>query len=165
MTSSPLAHAPTTGDPLGPPGARLDAARRMFYERPAEALSVAAACHESARARGDSTTSARARALQTAVSLHRGDLHGALELVIEAERHGELTDDPVAHAEVAAVRSQVSFFAGSSVQALQHAERAVAQGTPPGGSGPASTCGGRRAWCSATSRSTTSSSGSASCSR
>jgi diguanylate cyclase (GGDEF)-like protein len=126
MTPPTLTQPGATVDPLDSAAARLDAARRMFYERPAGALSVAAACHESARARGEETTSARARALQTAVSLHRGDLHGALELVIEAERHGELTDDPVAHAEVAAVHSQVSFFAGSSVEALQHAERAIA---------------------------------------
>ncbi len=122
----PLAHTETTEDPLESAGTRLDAARQMFYERPAEALSVAAASHESARARGDALTSARARALQTAVSLHRGDVHGALELVIDAERHAELTDDPTARAEVAAVRAQVSFFAGSSIEALRHAERAVA---------------------------------------
>lgn len=122
----------TTGGPLESAGAQLDAARRMFYERPAEALAIAAACHESARARGDALTSARARALQTAVSLHRGDVHGALELVIEAERHVELTDDPAAHAEVAAVRAQVSFFAGSSVEALRHAERAVAHADASG---------------------------------
>jgi diguanylate cyclase (GGDEF)-like protein len=128
MTPS-LAQTGPTGDPLDPldaAGARLAQARRTFYERPAEALTVAAACHESARARGDARMSARARALQTAISLHRGDLHGALELVIEAERHGELTDDPTARAEVAAVRSQVSFFAGSAAEALYHAERAVA---------------------------------------
>ncbi|HLI60926.1 MAG TPA: diguanylate cyclase [Solirubrobacteraceae bacterium] len=132
MTPSPLAHADAIGDPLGSDAVRLDAARRMFYERPASALSVAAACHESARAAGDAALSARARALQTAISLHRGDVHGALELVIEAERHAAETDDPVAHAEVAAVRSQVSFFAGSSVEALQHAERAVAHADAAG---------------------------------
>jgi diguanylate cyclase (GGDEF)-like protein len=128
----PLAHTETIDDPLGSAGARLDAARKAFYERPAEALAAAAACHESARAHGDALTSARARALQAAVSLHRGDLHGALELVIEAERHAELTDDPIAHAEVAAVRGQVSFFAGSSVEALRHAERAVAHADQSG---------------------------------
>jgi diguanylate cyclase (GGDEF)-like protein len=128
----PMAHTETTGDPLGSAGARLDAARKAFYERPAEALSAAAACHEYARAHGDALTSARARALQAAISLHRGDLHGALELVIEAERHAELTDDPIAHAEVAAVRGQVSFFAGSSVEALRHAERAVAHADQSG---------------------------------
>lgn len=127
-----MAHTGATVDSLAPAAARLDAARRMFYERPAEALSVAAACHEAARARGDATTSARARALQAAVSLHRGDLHGALELVIEAERHAELTADPVGQSEVAAVRSQVSFFAGSSVEALQHAERAIAHADASG---------------------------------
>ncbi|HTU29112.1 MAG TPA: diguanylate cyclase [Solirubrobacteraceae bacterium] len=128
----PLAHTATTGDPLESARARLDAARRIFYERPAEALSAAAACHESARARGDAATSARARAVQAAVSMHRGDLHGALELVIDAERHGELADDPIARGEVGAVRSQVSYFAGSSVEALRHAERAVASADESG---------------------------------
>src|SRR5579875_1536480 len=125
MTLPPLAHAGTTGDPFQSARARLALPRRPFYQRPAEALATAAACHESARARGDAVTSARARALQAAVSLHRGDLHGALELVMEAERHAESTDDPTALAEVAAVRGQVSFFAGSSVKALAHAEEAI----------------------------------------
>src|SRR5579875_3006296 len=130
--TSPLAHTETAGDSSESVGARLDAARRIFYERPAHALSEAAACYEIARARGDAPISARARALQTAVSLHRGDLHGGLQLAIDAERHAELTDDPITHAEVAAVRSQVSWFAGSSVEALRHAERAVAHADASG---------------------------------
>jgi hypothetical protein len=63
------------------------------------------------------------RALQTAVSVHRAAR--ALELVIDAERHLDETADPVARAEVAAVRSQVSFFAGSAVEALRHADLAI----------------------------------------
>lgn len=104
----------------------LDQARRAYYEKPADALAVAARCYEIARSLPDAALCARARALQGAVSLHRGNLRSALDLVVEAERHAEDGDDLVARVEVAALKSQVSFFTGSNAEALSHAERSIA---------------------------------------
>jgi diguanylate cyclase (GGDEF)-like protein len=59
------------------------------------------------------------------VSLHRGDLRGALGRAMEAERHADATADAATHAEVAALRAQLSFFTGSYTEALHQAERAV----------------------------------------
>ncbi|HEY2320664.1 MAG TPA: diguanylate cyclase [Solirubrobacteraceae bacterium] len=106
--------------------AALVRARRAYYEEPADALALAIRCHETARSLADDGLCARARALQGAVSLHRGDLRSALDLVVEAERHAQRGGDPAARAEVAALRSQVSFFTGSYAEALSHAELAVA---------------------------------------
>jgi diguanylate cyclase (GGDEF)-like protein len=103
----------------------LVCARRAYYEEPANALAVASRCYEIARSLPDMALCARARALQGAVSLHRGDLRSALDLVVDAERHAESSDDLVARVEVAALKSQVSFFTGSYAEALSHAERSV----------------------------------------
>ncbi len=103
----------------------LNQARRSYYEEPADALAVAIRCSEIARALSDAALCARARALQGAVSLHRGDLRSALDLVVDAERDAEASDDAVARVEVAALKGQVSFFTGSYAEALSHAERSV----------------------------------------
>ena len=92
---------------------------------PRTALAVAIRCYEIARSLSDAALCARARALQGAVSLHRGDLRSALDLVVDAERHAERCDDLVARVEVAALKGQVSFFTGSYGEALSHAERSV----------------------------------------
>jgi diguanylate cyclase (GGDEF)-like protein len=126
-----MAFASSTQPDLAPGNAlasarlNLDRARRAYYEDPAGALADAIRCHEIARSFGDSAVCARARALQGAVSLHRGDLRGALTLVVEAERESEGSDDTVARAEVAALKAQLSFFTGSYADALAHAELAV----------------------------------------
>ncbi|HTU98643.1 MAG TPA: diguanylate cyclase [Solirubrobacteraceae bacterium] len=106
--------------------AALNQARRVYYEEPADALAVAVRCYEIARALPDASLCARARALQGAVSLHRGDLRSALDLVVDAERDAELGDDLAARIEVSALKGQVSFFTGSYADALSHAERSVA---------------------------------------
>lgn len=103
----------------------LAQARRAYYEEPADALAVAIRCYEVARSLADDALCARARALQGAVSLHRGDLRSALDLVVDAERYAERGDDVVARVEVAALKGQVSFFTGSYGEALSHAERSV----------------------------------------
>jgi diguanylate cyclase (GGDEF)-like protein len=103
----------------------LIAARRRYLERPGEAREVAVDCYEHARTLEDDALCARALALQGAVSLHRGDLRGAVELLVEAERHAELGDDLPARAEVATLKSLVGFFTGSYAEALSDAERAV----------------------------------------
>jgi diguanylate cyclase (GGDEF)-like protein len=104
----------------------LDRARRAYYEEPADALALASRCYEIARSLSDAALCARARALQGAVSLHRGDLRSALDLVVDAERYAERTNDLVSRVEVAALKGQVSFFTGSYAEALSHAERSVA---------------------------------------
>jgi diguanylate cyclase (GGDEF)-like protein len=104
----------------------LDDARSGYYERPAAALAVAASCHELGIARADAVICARARALQAAISVHRGDVRGALALAVEAERQAESDDDVPARAETSAITAQVGFFAGSHAAALGAAERAVA---------------------------------------
>ncbi len=106
-------------------GRALSHARRAYYEEPADALAVAIRCYEIARSLSDAALCARARALQGAVSLHRGDLRSALDLVVNAERYAERCDDLVARVEVAALKGQVSFFTGSYGEALSHAERSV----------------------------------------
>src|SRR6202042_321016 len=105
--------------------AALDQARRAYYERPADALAVAIRCYEIARGLSDAALCARARAPQGAVSLHRGDLRSALDLVVDAERYAEGSDDMVARVEVAALKGLVSFFTVSYAEALSHAERSV----------------------------------------
>jgi diguanylate cyclase (GGDEF)-like protein len=103
----------------------LDRARRVYYEEPADALALASRCYEIARSLSDAALCARARALQGAVSLHRGDLRSALDLVVDAERYAERANDLVSRVEVAALKGQVSFFTGSYAEALSHAERSV----------------------------------------
>lgn len=106
--------------------ARLDAARRTYMEDAGNALAEATDCLEIGRALGDQRLCARARALQAAAELQRGDLPGALELVVDAERHCERSDDVVARCEIAAVKSQVAFLTGAYAEALRQADRAVA---------------------------------------
>jgi diguanylate cyclase (GGDEF)-like protein len=98
---------------------------RAYYEDPAEALDAAVRGYESGRSLDDAGLCARARALQGAVGLHRGDLRGALELAVEAQRYLGETHDPAARCEVAALKAQVSFFSGSYADALREAELAV----------------------------------------
>ena len=57
--------------------------------------------------------------------MHRGDLQGALELAVEAQRYLGQGVDVVARCEVAALKAQVSFFSGSYTDALREAELAV----------------------------------------
>ena len=128
-------HHPAFTPPTAPPApdiddagrARrvLDRARRAFYEDPTGALADAVRCHELARSLDDPALTARALAVQAAVSLHRGDLPGALRLTVDAERHGRETPDLTARAEVDTVKAQLSFFTGSYAEALSHAEQAV----------------------------------------
>jgi diguanylate cyclase (GGDEF)-like protein len=125
--STPHAHASLTPDEdPARATARLVAARSRYYERPVDSLAVATAVHEYARARGEHALCARAKALQGMVSLHRGDLRGALGLVVQAERNAAGTGDDAAGAEVAALKAQVSFFTGSYGPALNEAKRAIA---------------------------------------
>jgi diguanylate cyclase (GGDEF)-like protein len=126
-----MASAPPTdldragGDDAERVRAELALARRGYQEDPATALSEAIRCHEVARSLGDGALAARARALQAAVSLHRGDLRGALELVLDAERHCERGENTAARAEIAALKAQLSFFTGSYAEAISHAERSL----------------------------------------
>jgi diguanylate cyclase (GGDEF)-like protein len=96
---------------------QLDAARRAYWEDPAESLAVAIR-HQDGSQRG------RALALQGTVSLHRGDLHGAFALATAAEPH--IGDDATARCEVAALKAHLSFFTGSYTDALRRAEEAIA---------------------------------------
>ncbi len=118
---------PTHHDRAGADEVRdtLAQARRSYFEDPAGALAAAIRCHEIARALGDEALCARARTLQGTVSLHRGDLRGALALAVEAEHHSDGTTDPAAATELAALKAQLNFFTGSYAEALSHAELAV----------------------------------------
>ncbi len=64
--------------------------------------------------------------MQAAVSAHRGDLPGAFELLVDAERHWQVEPDPTAECEMSAVKAQLSFFTGAYTEALRHAERSIA---------------------------------------
>ena len=98
---------------------------RIYMEDPAVALAEAVRCHEVARWLEDAVLCARARALQGASSLHRGDLNSAIDLVFEAQRYAEHSDDEAAQAEVAGLKAQVNFFTGSYPEALREAELSV----------------------------------------
>jgi diguanylate cyclase (GGDEF)-like protein len=106
-------------------GRVLDAARAAYWEDPAGSLAVAVRCAEQARSLGDVPVRARALALQGAITLHRGDLSGAVALATEAEREAELGDSDAARVEVAALRAHLSFFSGSYADAVAQAERAI----------------------------------------
>ncbi len=104
----------------------ISAARTSLREDPGGALATAIRCHQRAATVGDATLRARALALQGHVALHRGDIRSGLTLALEAE--GCLADGNgtlVAHAEVAGLRAQVSFFTGAYSDALGSAERAI----------------------------------------
>jgi diguanylate cyclase (GGDEF)-like protein len=104
---------------------QLARARGRYYEDPARALADAIRCCEIGRSLLDDDLCARAYALQGMISLHRGDLRGGLALAMDAERHAEASHDPVACAEVAALKAQISFFTGSYAEALRHAQLAI----------------------------------------
>jgi diguanylate cyclase (GGDEF)-like protein len=104
----------------------LDRARDLHHEDHEAALAEAIRCHEIARTLGDATLRCRALVLQAAVMLQRGDLRGGVALTIEAEPHAERGDDDRARAELAAVKGQLNFFAGSYAESLVEAERAIA---------------------------------------
>jgi diguanylate cyclase len=104
--------------------AALDAARRKYWEDPAESLETAVHVLERARPLGDATLQARALTLQAAVSVHRGDLRGAAELVADAERL--VGEDLRARAEIAALNAHLHFFSGAYTESLHQAETAVA---------------------------------------
>ena len=82
-------------------------------------------CQERARTLDAHDLRARALALQGAITLHRGDLRGAVGLAAEAERIAALGDGVASHVEVAALKAHLSFFSGSYTEALLEAERAV----------------------------------------
>jgi diguanylate cyclase (GGDEF)-like protein len=118
-----LDHA-ETADPETLREALLNA-RRAHLEEPAAALAEAIRCYEIARSLGDETLCARARAIEGAVSVHRGDLASALELVVDADRHIEGSEDLTARTELAALKAELGFFTGSYTEALRQAELAV----------------------------------------
>lgn len=103
----------------------LDRARGFHYEDHAAALDEAIRANELARTLDDAALRCRALVLQAAVMLQRGDLHGAVALTTEAEPFAELAGDDDPRAELAAVKAQLNFFAGSYSEALQQAERAI----------------------------------------
>lgn len=109
--------------------AAISDARTGFHETPAAALALAIRCNQRALSLGESALVARALALEGHVALHRGEVRSALALALEGERAldgaGDAEEHPVAQAEVAALRAQVSFFTGSYSQALANAERAI----------------------------------------
>src|ERR1700739_4894764 len=100
-------------------------ARQRYLEDPRGALTDAVRSHELARLLGEDALCTRALALQSVISLHRGDLRNAMALALEAERQMQSGTDAVARAELAAVNSQLSFFTGSYTDALRHAELAI----------------------------------------
>ena len=103
----------------------LDEARRVYWEDPEGSLATAVRCQESARTLQAPDLRARALALQGAVTLHRGDLRGAVALAAEAEQQTELGAGDEADVEVAALKAHLSFFSGSYTEALLEAGRAL----------------------------------------
>ena len=104
----------------------LDRARDLHHEDHDAALGEAVRCHEMGRTLDDPALRCRALVLQAAVMLQRGDLQGAVTLTSEAEPFAEAANDDAARAELAAVKGQLNFFAGSYPESLAQAERAIA---------------------------------------
>ena len=100
----------------------LDRARNRHHEDHDGAQAEAIRCQELARTLGDATLRCRALVLQAAVALQRGDLHGAVELIGEAD---PLASEDAVRSELAAVKGQLNFFAGSYAESLAQAERAI----------------------------------------
>jgi diguanylate cyclase (GGDEF)-like protein len=113
-----------SGETIGLHGA-LDRARDRHHEDHEGALGEAVRCQEIARALDDPVLRCRALVLQAAVALQRGDLQGGVALTAEAEPHAERAGDDAARAELAAVKGQLSFFAGAYAESLVQAERAI----------------------------------------
>jgi diguanylate cyclase (GGDEF)-like protein len=112
-------------DAAGQAHLRLDQARGAYYEDPAGSLATAIRCEELGRSLRNAELSARACALQGMISVHRGDLRGALGLTMEAERALADDDGAIARSEVSTLKAQLSFFTGSYAEALGHADLAV----------------------------------------
>jgi two-component system, cell cycle response regulator len=104
----------------------LERARDIHHEDHDAALAEAIRCHEVARGLEDPGLRCRALVLQAAVMLQRGDLQGAVALTTEADPFAEAADDDSARAELAAVKGQLNFFAGSYPESLAQAELAIA---------------------------------------
>jgi diguanylate cyclase (GGDEF)-like protein len=100
----------------------LDRARDLHHEDKDGAEAEAIRCHEIGRTIDDPALRGRALVLQAAISLQRGDLHGAVELISQAEPQARA--DAV-RSELAAVKGQLNFFAGSYAESLAQAERAI----------------------------------------
>jgi hypothetical protein len=79
----------------------LDRARDRHHEDHDGAQAEAIRCQELARTLGDPALRCRTLVLQAAVALQRGDLHGAVELIGDAEPHAR--EDAV-RCELAAVK-------------------------------------------------------------
>jgi diguanylate cyclase (GGDEF)-like protein len=102
----------------------LVAARAAHWEDPNGALAVAVSAEATGRRTRTDGLVVRALALQGTIALNRGDLRTALALATEAEPR--LGEDAVARAELAALKSQLSFFSGAYADSLNHAEGAMA---------------------------------------
>ena len=105
--------------------AKLDAARRTLLggRRRARSPSRSTSTRSARAPRRRTPLRARALALQGTISLHLGDLHGALALAAEGDLHAG--EDAFPRAELAALKSHLNFFSGSYAAALAEAELAV----------------------------------------
>lgn len=103
----------------------LDEARNQHWEHPARTREIAVHCQEVARTLDRPGLRARALTVLGTISLNRGDMRGAFTLAVDAEREAALADDLVADVEVAALKAQLNFFAGSYADALQQASTTV----------------------------------------
>jgi diguanylate cyclase (GGDEF)-like protein len=101
----------------------LERARCDYWEDPAGSLETAIRLLEAGRATGDAELQSRALSLQGAISLHRGDVHGAFALAAEAERHAG--ESPAARIELAALNAHLHFFSGAYAESLRQAELGV----------------------------------------
>jgi diguanylate cyclase (GGDEF)-like protein len=100
-------------------------ARRLLHELPDVTLAETIELYVAAAGLGNGALMARALTVQGQIALHLGDVHGALELSVEAERMLEDIDDLVATAESCCLRSRVSFFTGALAEALKQAHEAI----------------------------------------
>ncbi len=103
----------------------LIAVRRVVRELPEDSLERAIDLYVRASQLRDTALMAGALTLQGQVLTHIGDLHGALELGVEAERLVADIDDQAAWAQATCLRSNVSYFTGKLTDALECAHEAI----------------------------------------
>jgi len=99
----------------------LEAAYAVLSEQPSRALELAAP----ARASGDPRLVGRALALEARVAIRRGDLEGALLVMLEAEPVLARCDAPDLVAEVTLASARLTFYSGGYREALERIEEVV----------------------------------------
>jgi diguanylate cyclase (GGDEF)-like protein len=103
----------------------LDRAYRVLNERPQVALELARRVQAAGRAGSDARQIGRALALEARVAIRRGDLEGALAVLLRVEPMLACCDAPDLVSEVALASARLTFYSGGYREALERIEEAI----------------------------------------